>query len=163
MMDQRKPRSPCTPDIFEAIIAYLYAGILPAQVVELNQNNDNYPTLSTIHKYAIADNTRKKVYTDAREACADMLAEQVIVAADSTLDPQRASNRMKSRQWLAAKLKPKVYGDKLDLDIKGSIDIKAAVLAARRRSNIIDVTPGSELLTNGNDETIDNGFVDPFS
>lgn len=100
--------------------------------------------------YINADNGRISTYARARESLADSLAEQVITEADNTVtDPSRAANRMKARQFLASKLKPKVYGDKLDVDIKGTLDVGAAILAARQRARLEPLT-------------IDNE-VDPFS
>ena len=166
MTDKRKPPAPCTQAIFDEIIAALYQGTTLAQWLEIYKDNPDYPTRSAIMSYVNADNARKGLYALAREGCADSLAEQVVVASDSnSLDPQRARNRMTGRQWLAAKIKPKVYGDKLDLDITGRIDVSTAILAARKRAqlpdnnNIIDITPTdiqSDVLEN-------NPPVDPFS
>lgn len=143
-----KDRKSVTPDIFNMAIAALYEGTTLAQFFELHKDNTEFPTLSGLYQYAYADNARKAIYTHAREACADMLADQTLIEADNTLtDPARASNRIKARQWLASKIKPKVYGDRLDVDITGKIDVSSAILLARQRINrlpepmIIDQEP----------------------
>ena len=70
-------------------------------------------------------------YTRAREMQADYLADQIIaIADDSSQDVIETENgevenrefvsrsrlRVEARKWIAAKLKPKKYGDKLDVD-----------------------------------------------
>lgn len=158
-MQIRKPNASCTPEIFELVIASLYEGKTPAHVVEEQRENTAFPTLSTIHKYAMADNARKKTYADAREACADMMADQVVLHADSNVDPQRAANRMKARQFWASKLKPKVYGDKLDIDLNQRVDVSIAIQAARARAQLPSVEP----LTIDNEPQEEQAVVDPFT
>lgn len=150
MTEQRKQQAKCTQDIFQRIVDALHTGTTLAKFLLDNENDPNIPSRSCIMAFVNADNANKAVYARAREDCADALAEQVITEADSTTtDPARASNRMKARQFLASKLKPKVYGDKLDVDIKGTLDVGAAILAARQRARLEPLT-------------IDNE-VDPFS
>lgn len=75
-------------------------------------------------------------YTRAREAQADKLAEDILQIADDgkrdtyiDLDGNertdqdvigRSRLRVDARKWLAGKMAPKKYGDKLDLDAKHS-------------------------------------------
>ncbi len=68
------------------------------------------------------------LYTRAREARADVLAEEIIEIADSepktieseygdkvdTGDIQQKRLRVDARKWAAAKMNPKKYGDKID-------------------------------------------------
>jgi len=147
MTEKRNMLAKVTPEIFEQVLQSLYSGVTVAQYYELNRERPNFPALSSIYKYCIADSANRNLYTLAREACADALADQVIIEADSlTTDPARASNRMKGRQWLASKIKPKVYGDKLDIDMKGSIDIGAAILEGRKRASLEPLTIDNEPL-----------------
>lgn len=80
-------------------------------------------------------------YTRAREDQADFLADQIIeIADDSTYDTKiietkggpleientewtnRSKLRVEARKWVAAKLKPKKYGDKLDVNQKIQVE-----------------------------------------
>lgn len=150
MTNTRKPRAYMTKELFEEIITAMHAGIPLGKWLESKANNPEIPARSEIMQFINADNGFKTIYTHAREDCADALAEQVVSEADNLIvDPARSSNRMKARQWLASKMKPKVYGDKLDVDIKGTLDVGAAILAARQRARLEPLT-------------IDNE-VDPFS
>jgi hypothetical protein len=72
-------------------------------------------------------------YARARTANAHQHAEETVEIADTDLDPQRARNRIMARQWLAAKTAPKDYGDRLDLNLSGSVDLLAAINEGKSR------------------------------
>lgn len=145
----------CTPAIFESVLSHLRAGITISQVIELNRDNPEFPCDNTIRAYISSDNVRMNEYTHAREIGADALADSTIYIADTVRDAAFANNRIKARQWLASKLKPKVYGDKLDLDVTGRVDIAAAIGAARQRA----LLPTDEPLIIEHEEQP----IDPFS
>lgn len=82
-------------------------------------------------------------YARAREAQADFLAEEIIEIADDgsndlmtitkgdvsyEVENKEVTNRSKlrvdARKWVASKLKPKKYGDKLDLSHAGELSLK---------------------------------------
>jgi len=83
------------------------------------------------------------MYARAKEEQADFLAEEIIeIADDGTNDymtitkgdasynvedkevTNRSKLRVESRKWIASKLKPKKYGDKVDLTHAGEISVK---------------------------------------
>lgn len=72
-------------------------------------------------------------YTHALQARTDAIAEEVVEIADTDEDPQRARNRMQARQWYAAKLMPGKYGERIDLNVNTTVDIKGALEEARSR------------------------------
>lgn len=89
----------------------------------------NYPTL--LH-WLNADKTRFELYARAREDRADKIADEIVAISDEVdvstkydgedvrlaLDAAAvARNRLRvdARKWVASKLKPRVYGDKLDV------------------------------------------------
>ena len=61
-------------------------------------------------------------YARAREDQADHYAEEIIAIADTEEDAAKARVRVDARKWVASKLKPKKYGEKLDLNHSGSIE-----------------------------------------
>jgi len=69
----------------------------------------------------------------AMETRADLLADEILEIADSDPDPNRAKNRIDSRKWLAAKQRPKTYGERIDLNVQHDISALAAMEAARGR------------------------------
>ena len=72
-------------------------------------------------------------HAQARLAQASVLAEEVVEIADSEPDAQRARNRIQARQWFAARLDPARWGERLDLHIQGSVDLRAVLAGAEGR------------------------------
>jgi len=80
-------------------------------------------------------------YEQAKEESADALADEMLDIADdserdyteegrvNTEHVQRARLRVDTRKWIASKLKPKKYGDKLDLNANhaGTINLSGTV------------------------------------
>lgn len=65
-----------------------------------------------------------ELYQRAREMRADIDADDNIeIADDETIDPQRARNMIEARKWRASKQYAKVYGDKLDISSTQTISI----------------------------------------
>lgn len=70
-----------------------------------------------------------EAYARARSDSADLLSEQIIAIADERVtcseDAQRNRLRVDARKWLAAKLKPSLYGEQLavaaDLQVNISV------------------------------------------
>lgn len=63
-------------------------------------------------------------YTRAREEQADHYADEIITIADNeNLTPEDRRIKIDARKWVASKLKPKRYGDKLALG--GADDLPA--------------------------------------
>lgn len=73
-------------------------------------------------------------YTRARLSRADLLAEQVLTAADSDDDPAKVRNQILARQWYASKTAPQTYGDRMDLNLNQTVDLTAAILEAKKRA-----------------------------
>jgi hypothetical protein len=73
------------------------------------------------------------IYTRAREAQADYLADEIISISDHSDEDhtaftganvvQRDKLRVEARKWIAAKLKPKKYGDKVE--IESNVNVKS--------------------------------------
>lgn len=73
-------------------------------------------------------------YSRAIAARAELFASQVVPIADNPdLDPQRARNAINARQWYASKASPKRWGDRLEVDVSGGLDLRAAMARAATR------------------------------
>jgi len=57
-------------------------------------------------------------YARARELQAEFYADEIIRIADSAQDAQKARLQVDARKWIASKLLPKKYGDKVDVTSK---------------------------------------------
>lgn len=86
------------------------------------ENEGGMPSRDTVYGWLYDDATFSDNYTRAREAQADYYADEITDIADSEDDPQKARNRIDARKWAAGKLKPKVYGERLQLD--GDMNVK---------------------------------------
>lgn len=73
-------------------------------------------------------------YSVAREARTEMLMDETISISDEVGDSQRARNRIQARQFLASRLNRKTFGDQVDINVSGQIDLKAALTEARGRA-----------------------------
>ncbi len=84
------------------------------------------PGATTIYDWIDADETGLSAerYARARERQADFGADEIReIADDQSLDPNSRRIMVDARKWIAAKLKPRVYGDKLDVKHTGSLTI----------------------------------------
>lgn len=98
---------------------------------------DGMPNKSTVISWVASDTEFHKRYARAKEMQAEVYAEEIIDIADDArndwmerLDKeekgigwqlngehvQRSRLRIESRKWLMGKLKPKKYGDKVDVN-----------------------------------------------
>jgi hypothetical protein len=77
---------------------------------------DGMPSLEAVRLWLRTKEDFLAQYMRAREEQADHYADEIIDIADTEEDPNIARVRIDARKWVAAKLKPKRYGDKLDID-----------------------------------------------
>lgn len=72
-------------------------------------------------------------YDRAQKARGEMLVEEIVEIADTERDAQKARNQIDARKWYASKTQPKKYGDRIDLNVNQTVDIGAALEAAKSR------------------------------
>jgi len=76
--------------------------------------DDEMPAKSTVFKWLALIPAFADQYARARETQADSLADDIVDIADNkTLEPNDKRVRIDARKWLAGKLRPKAYGDKV--------------------------------------------------
>ncbi|TPJ76872.1 hypothetical protein FJ422_29635 [Mesorhizobium sp. B2-6-3] len=103
--------------------------------------DEDMPAASTVFLWLSKFPSFSEQYTRAREAQAEAMAEDILaIADDGTSDYTKKANadgttgdvlnsehiqrsrlRVDSRKWLMAKMSPKKYGEKLDLNVAGSL------------------------------------------
>ncbi len=77
---------------------------------------EGMPHISTIFEWKAKHKEFSEQYAMAKEEQADTLADDMEdIARDTTIDVARARLIIDTRKWSASKLKPKKYGDKLEL------------------------------------------------
>lgn len=63
-------------------------------------------------------------YARAREAQADAMADDIVAIADNAEEDANSRRvRVDARKWVAAKLRPGTYGDKIEATHKGAITV----------------------------------------
>ena len=128
MAKKERAVSVVTPAAIEQVLTLVIEGQLLRQAAKLL----NLPE-SSLYRALHADPTLWANYKRARELGANAMAEQAVDIADNDVDAKRARNRIMVRQWLAGKLDPKTYGDRLDLNVTQTVDIAGALTEARSR------------------------------
>lgn len=71
------------------------------------------PNKATVFRWLAANEAFSDQYARARETQADVIADEILAISDEEPDPQKARVRIDARKWLAGKMRPKVYGDKV--------------------------------------------------
>lgn len=113
---------------------------------------EGFPDPATVWRWRNANEDFRKDYERAREPHAEAMADEIVeISDDGTNDWMeqrdrageitgysvngeaiaRSKLRVDTRKWRAAKYAPKQFGDKTDLSVSGSLDLRALVLAAR--------------------------------
>jgi hypothetical protein len=127
----------------DELCAYLSSG----QSLRTACNNPNMPTVKTVFNWFRTYPEFLQQYARAKQEAADAMAEEILdISDDGTNDwmeinrgnyeswqvngeaVQRSKLRVDTRKWLMAKMKPKVYGDKLDLTTDGK-EMPAPIIA----------------------------------
>lgn len=86
---------------------------------------DDRPSMVTIFTWLDKHPEFLNHYTRAKEQQADASSEDITEIADEVrrglIDPQAARVAIDAYKWTASKLKPKKYGDKLDIDQNSNV------------------------------------------
>ncbi|CUI02625.1 Phage terminase, small subunit [Janthinobacterium sp. CG23_2] len=104
--------------------------------------DDEMPNKATVFRWLAANAAFSDQYARAREAQADCMADEIIEIADDGLNDTyedddgnkrtdqdviaRSRLRVDARKWLASKMAPKKYGDKITQEHTGSLRVVAA-------------------------------------
>lgn len=131
-----------SPELSDKICAEIASGMSIRTICK----SDDMPCMATIFNWLRTIPQFLEHYEKAKEEQADALTEEMLdIADDGTNDwmqihgkdgeslgwkvngehVQRSRLRLDARKWIASKLKPKKYGEKLDLDAK--LDAKLTV------------------------------------
>lgn len=127
-----------TPEIEDEIFGRIAKGESLVDICE----DDWLPSRSTVHKRLADDPAFADRYARAREAQADTIFDEILQIADDARNDwmerrgeddagwvangehiQRSRLRIEARKWMAGKLRPKVYGEKLELDGKVGLTV----------------------------------------
>jgi hypothetical protein len=92
-------------------------------------SDEGMPGKQTILDWLDQDEDFRAKYARAREAQADVLFDGMADIEDKVimgdLKPDAARVVLDSQRWRAEKLKPKVYGSKIDANLTGSLTVRS--------------------------------------
>jgi hypothetical protein len=89
------------------------------------------PSRETVCKWLSENRDFADRYARAREVQADAIVDEILdIADDSTLDPNDRRVKIDARKWIAGKLRPKVYGDRVQADVNGKLTLEQLVLGS---------------------------------
>jgi len=125
--------------ISQAASDYICDQIAEGRSLRSILKDSDMPASSTVFKALAADRGFAERYARAREVQADALFDEILDIADESKNDTfvdadgnistnqevvaRSRIRIDARKWMAGKLRPKVYGDKLDLNHSGRIAV----------------------------------------
>ncbi|MNK88055.1 hypothetical protein D3C87_1080050 [compost metagenome] len=104
--------------------------------------SDDMPHKATVFRWLSSHDEFRDQYARAREAQADVLFDEILDIANTPVEGTKTKLdkdgevveiskgdmiehrrlQIDARKWMAGKLRPKVYGDKLDVDLTGALD-----------------------------------------
>ncbi len=131
-----------TPEIKTEICDRIAKG---ESLIRILKSDDKFPHYSNVREAIKKDLQFRDDYAHAKEEMADYLAQEILDIADdgrndwTTNDEgkkildhehvQRSRLRVDTRKWIASKLKPKKYGEKLELsgDKENPMQVEAKV------------------------------------
>lgn len=114
-------RSDYTEELAEVILDAIMDGRSLREICQ----SDDMPDRRTVLRWLEANAEFAAKCARAREAQADLMDEKILAVADACTVETAQADRVKiaAYQWRASKLKPKVYGDKLDVESKGTLTV----------------------------------------
>lgn len=117
-MNKSRPRHlPFDPNIAPQILARIAAGEGITRICK----DQGFPPVVAVYEWMRDNEEFAKAYARARDEQADTLADQITEIADDESIPSDSRRvRVDARKWIAAKLKPKRYGDKLTQELTGA-------------------------------------------
>jgi hypothetical protein len=130
-------------EIQEKVITEIQTGRSLRQVC----GDEGMPNFRTVQRWIVSDGSFAVRYARARTAQADTLFDRMEAVEEAvsagTMDSHAARVVLDSMRWRASKLAPKVYGDRLDVQVSDTrISISGALAAAQSRLvDVVDVTP----------------------
>jgi hypothetical protein len=142
------------PEIVEALCDYLVEGLAMHEACA----KPGMPDPATVYRRMSRDPEIASRIARAREQQQEAEAERMVKMADEATpaDYRVVDLRIKARQWRAAKLAPKKYGDKLDItsnnehvagkdltDTQRTTRAASILAAAKARSGEPDIDPFS--------------------
>lgn len=93
-------------------------------LAKLCDNDDSLPAPRTVYRWLREFPEFCQNYEKAKEDQADFLVDEALeISDDDTIDPAHKRIMVDTRKWVASKFKAKKYGDKIQQEISGSLNL----------------------------------------
>ena len=89
----------------------------------MKQVDSKFPTAVTLLYWIGQTKERSEQYAHAKMVQMDLMAEDTIHIADTEPDPNKARVRIDARKWVASKLAPKKYGERIEVNHGGNLNL----------------------------------------
>lgn len=125
---------------------------LGRSVIQICADPD-FPSESTIYKWLNDFSEFSEQYAHARELQAEHYAAEIVALADTPVEArkvvikpdgseeitigdsvERSKLQIEARKWIAMKLLPKKYGERIQQDVNATVDIANVLDEARKRA-----------------------------
>lgn len=101
-------------------------------IVRILETHPDWPDRATIFRWLDEHEEFATKYARAKEWQVDHYVEQTVEIADTEADAAKARNMIGVRQWIAEKLRPSKYGNRLDVDHSGQVVVKMTPADAKQ-------------------------------
>lgn len=144
------------PIVFDAqLIDAICERIANAETLENIAKTDGYPSRATMFRELKRNPEFAKAYAAAKQDAADaivcdiqeMLEEKPMVTFEGKVDSgwvQHLNVKIQSKKWLAAVLKPHVYGPKVDVNHGGQADNQLTLLVKGISGTSLPIVPDDD-------------------
>uniref|UniRef100_UPI003F495D0D terminase small subunit-like protein n=1 Tax=Ensifer adhaerens TaxID=106592 RepID=UPI003F495D0D len=144
MVKDSRPKTLGRPNSFtDQMAALICERISNGESLRSICDDDGFPSKSTVFKWLSENEAFSDQYARAREAQADAIFDDILSIADDARNDwmekrdsegenlgwrengeavRRSQLRIEARKWMAGKLRPKKYGEKLDLNVSGTLE-----------------------------------------
>lgn len=113
-----------------ALAAYAEGGTIKSALKSAGMCSGDF------YKFLAANPQDKARYYTVQEARADMMVDEAYeLSTDSEIDPRRARVQSEIRLKIAATYDRARFGDRVDVNVRGQVDMVAAIADARARIN----------------------------
>jgi hypothetical protein len=115
-----------TPEMQDRICDELAAGRSLRSICD----DPAFPSRRTVYDHKNKNEAFAAKLAEAHLDQADFYFDQIIEIADSVDDPQKARVQIDARKWVAGKLRPNRYGDKVGVEHNVGETLEAMILAS---------------------------------
>lgn len=133
-MDTKTRTPTITPELIDTVVGELAAGGTMRAIARVLGVNDR-----SLAKAISKDPVVMRRLHEARVMGTDFIMEDVREFGDpesemaQKMDPHRARIALDALKFYVSKMNPEKYGDKVDLNVRGRLDMGAILLAADKR------------------------------